>query len=589
MSGCSLTSDRVCGECSELALTCPLGTFLYGCGGGKNGTCERCGVCGAGLYQAAPCTSMGNTSCQSCLKYHAGVCLETQYLEGCVGGFPGTCQWCGSCSEGKYMFADCQELSGVKCETCKTCELGKYKSGGCVGDRDTECSTCRTCVVGEYEASGCASDRNRNCTACRVCDGGEYQTRECTVDGDRQCSSCAERAASCGAGSFLDGCGHGEQGRCMACSVCGANDYQSGVCGGQSNTTCASCLSLWRGTCDTTGGQYRSGCGGGAFGVCAPCKACGAGEYVVKACEGNRNTNCSSCASLAESCGAGTFLDGCGDGVPGACQPCRECSGGKYRTSECTKTADTGCDDCSTYAEGNCPAGSYLSGCGGASEGKCKLCAACAEGFYRPADQHCGGVSSGVCANCTARAESVCGDGMYLDGCGGDSAGRCAACRACTGGDKEILPCLPWRDRTCGQCKVCAPGMYQTACVGGVASCSPCRTCAAAQYTTGGCDDGIRDRNCTDCTEVWKSECGGYEYLDGCGPGSRGVCKPCSQCEAGLSEVSVCSALSNTRCGGCVSACGLSQYLEQTDNCPASGQGYCRTCRVCNASEYEVS
>jgi len=148
---------------------------------------------------------------------------------------------------------------------------------------------------------------------------------------DATCATCsgvaADQCASCKPGRYLAGTS------CMACSTCGANEYESAACTITANTSCTACTT------------------------------CAAGTYEATACAAQANTVCTPCA-------AGTFAS-----APGAkaCVACGSCDDGDACTTDacdpvkgCTHTPIPGC---TPPVDGGASSSSGSTSSGGGSSG----------------------------------------------------------------------------------------------------------------------------------------------------------------------------------------------------------------------------
>ena len=219
--------------------------------------------------------------------------------------------------------------------------------GGCY---DCRCNT--NCNDGKYGSlypyGGYHNYGSCTCFECAFCNAG---------DG---CSDpCPDVASGCPAGQYLDGCGDGHWGKCVACPAC-PRGYLISSCGGTSNGTCilhdcppgmhrSNYLTFpdSAATDDSTdGGCYdcrcNTNCNDGKYGslypyggyhnygscTCFECAFCNAGD------------GCSDpCPDVASGCPAGQYLDGCGDGHWGTCAPCQVCPEG-YVKANCSGTSN---------------------------------------------------------------------------------------------------------------------------------------------------------------------------------------------------------------------------------------------------------
>ena len=64
---------------------------------------------------------------------------------------------------------------------------------------------------------------DEGCVRCSECNAEEYAVQSETsckgFNGDQTCAKCASMATECKKDEFLNGCGNGEEGKCVACST----------------------------------------------------------------------------------------------------------------------------------------------------------------------------------------------------------------------------------------------------------------------------------------------------------------------------------------------------------------------------------
>ena len=164
---------------------------------------------------------------------------------------------------------------------------------------------------------------------------------DCTATSDRICAPCSELPL-CDVGSFREGCGHGNEGRCVPCRGTQPGYYRVD-CGppafpleGGHVVKCDECEAEF----------YRDKCGGLSEGECKKCEDCGA-DYWRDGCGTPWSVwiypgDCKQC----QDCGENRFLTGCQYLEPGKCTDCTQCSPTQYMVTECAKTADRICAPC---------------------------------------------------------------------------------------------------------------------------------------------------------------------------------------------------------------------------------------------------
>jgi hypothetical protein len=356
--------------------------------------------------------------------------------------------------------------NGVTCQACTTCAAGQYQTAACTTTTDTACNTCpagcAACSDGTT-CSACAPGYHlagNACVACSTCGAGQFQQSACTATADTVCGTCS----TCGAGQYRTAaCGGSSDTTCSACATCGAGQYQTTACGGTNNATCAGCdvdcaACTGVGACTSCApGHYLSG------GVCLACGSCGAGQYQAAACSATSDTVCLSCSS---------------------------CGAGQYKSATCTATTDTTCATCAT-----CGAGTYeTTACGGSVNRVCATCATCAAGQYQTAA--CAGVSNTQCGSC-----STCSASQYQTAaCAGSSNTTCATCATCGAGQYRTAACTSSSNTTCATCSTCGAGKYQSAACTATADtqCGTCANCPMGKFATTACG-ATTDTVCASC------------------------------------------------------------------------------------------
>jgi hypothetical protein len=182
-------------------------------------------TCNAGYFQAVPCNTSHNVTCQECREcefgeeYTVGVCTPDAFTD-------------------------------FQCANCTVCADNEYEAEACSSMRDTVCKACGSCVEGEtYAAKVCGpeSDHDVTCKDCSKCGEGQYVAQPCNLTHDTICRkeskstehsnwSCTEctpaqyAAAPCT--DFSDTL-------CKPCTACGAGFFQAVPCRATSDTVCA--------------------------------------------------------------------------------------------------------------------------------------------------------------------------------------------------------------------------------------------------------------------------------------------------------------------------------------------------------------
>jgi hypothetical protein len=537
---------------------CPAGSFST-CGGLSTGDCLPCPV---GTFSGVA----NVTTCQSCTSGTFSITSGTSLCTQCAVCPPGNLSTCGgskigdcsACLKGTFS-----ALPGLS--SCAACSTGTFASDW----GSSSCITCMVCPAGQ--SSGCGGTLQGACAACPV---SSYTA----TPGATACVACPFRTYTPQASSQI----------CSACPACPIGTYISWPCGGQNTGECSTCAlgkyssvpeSAQCATCAV--GTYA-----GSTTACSTCPVCVAGKYILVACSGALQGNCSGC------------LPGTYSGVAGA-YTCTQCASNTYSVSAMA----TACVACM-----RCPAG-QSSGCGGINPGACAICpigtyaasgaTACTACEYAKYMSQTGASVCNACPVCSAGQAS---------GCGGTKGGGCAWCQigkysgapgafACS--DCELNTYVSWsRATACLACVLCNPG-ESSGCGGGVqGSCAWC--VRGLQAPTAGmtaclsCPVGMFSffEGSTQCYTCTTCNPGTYRY--NCGDGTRGG-GICSDCEPGTYSnaysASVCSDCpyntfqpdpSKTFCYQCVFVTSNPGSYMQVP----CGKGNWGSPAVCNAGTY---
>ena len=296
---------------------------------------------------------------------------------------------------------------------------------------------------------------------------------------------------------------------CNKCTVCGPGSYVYFQCPSGASTQDTVCAVCSPNTC-FAGTYLSSRCTATADRVCSGCSVCSLGKYASSACTTSADTVCSTCSA---------------------------CPAGKYQTGVCTSTTDTVCTGC-----GSCGAGTYQVGaCTVSSNTRCATCGTCGDGFYAGTACQAGGV---VTQNTVCRACGTCLAGSYMSGCGGASAGRCTNCTVCQPGQFVSSNCQgrgPRSDRVCSACV--AP---RTSVSVNAASCNVCVAGYVLDSGTGRClFCGNYTAKVMECAQL-----SSYISCPG-GAANKVECKPCTGsgvmtqafCPAGMQASKSCSVV----------------------------------------------
>ena len=379
--------------------------------------------------------------------------------------------------------ATCATCSGPSANECTACLGGRYKSGG-------QCLACSTCSASQYQVSACSANADATCASCNA------GCATCSGPSASQCTSCA-------GGKYLNG------GQCVACSTCGANEYQVSACSANANTACAAC-SATCGTCtgpsatecaSCTANKYLSG------GACTACSVCGSSTYQSAACTPTANTVCGACDASCTacsgpnpnqcgSCPTGFFLGG------GGCNACKVCEIGTFQATACTTTANTLCTAC--------PAGSFTKVAGATTCTKCEPGTTSAAGAM--ACTPCPGGTSASAAG--AASCTPCAGGTVAAA----GAVTCTACAAGTTSGPGAVACT-----ACGSCddgNACTADRCDPAngCVH-----DPIASCGADSGTSGGLHDDVEGGPAQPAASDNGCSVTGQLGHEGSGHGARGL------------------------------------------------------------------
>lgn len=157
--------QRVCLECAS---RCPPGTYSENCGKSGQGTCTECEGCEEGFYR------------QGCGGNSSGICIEESI---CIGrGDYGLGEWlssapdsthtmtCLSCTpcenfQTPHYLQGCSHQSNGSCIEC-VCQDEQYITG-CSGTTPLTCENCITCGLGLYR-QGCSGFTPSSCHSCNL-------------------------------------------------------------------------------------------------------------------------------------------------------------------------------------------------------------------------------------------------------------------------------------------------------------------------------------------------------------------------------------------------------------------------------------
>jgi hypothetical protein len=302
-----------------------------------------------------------------------------------------TCEACDyNCAPGTISKGCALDSKGA----CEQCDKGEFKECPVGMDKCPERS-CTKCPAGKVEP-------NKGSEQCTQCKSGEFQE----LEGQLTCQTCKYE---CPTGEEHVGCGLGSKGRCMACAAGRAKMGKNADNQYEDHHKCQDCVP---GTYHFTGGSE--------------CKNCPHGKYQLD----GKATQCNDCLEVAETCGSGEELTGCGMANKGTCSPCDV---GFFKL-------DKGAGTCQA-----CDPGEYQTFKGKLS---CNPC---------PIDTFMTGSGAAQCHTC----KYECPIGQEHTVCGHDNPGKCYNCPAGRAKDFNggVKPSAP--DATEKRCKPCNPGEYQ--------------------------------------------------------------------------------------------------------------------------------
>lgn len=451
---------------------CPLGFFV-----GEAGRANNCSACAPGTYAG----ETGQTRCKDCPA-------------GTYASFPGAsaCTACGpgnfSAGAGAVACDPCpvgtRSNSTTGSSSCTTCEPGKYASTKGL----SSCLTCAAnCILGKtWTEVDCTPSTNRVCSLCRrnpLCPKNQTSNVTwCPPDGWFACTACPNRYGN-------DYVHLNPEYSCLTCDPtnCGLTPgtYQASSCAVKTNYSlddtyaCGRCPGCnyrqyvvdW-GPCDGTGDsnfplnpEFSEHCA-----YCNP--GCKVGQYATNLCTGRTKMDTETCANCT-SCAYGFYhakelsglvypafeggvwvsgykepsCDGKGilnsDGATD-CVRCDSCANGWYASDvkRCTGNGiwkdNFTCTECKPCASGY----EHVVPCDGLSfNDSCKLCPACAAGFYAVSTWNstskrmvCG------CKRCLDAPGDVCPVHFFKTG------------KTCSGR-------MPY-DEACEECSLCNAGEY---------------------------------------------------------------------------------------------------------------------------------
>eukprot|EP00040_Diaphanoeca_grandis_P029541 m.173093 g.173093 ORF g.173093 m.173093 type:complete len:1696 (+) comp31717_c2_seq1:210-5297(+) len=192
----SLTSDRVCAQCSN----CSEGVTTLACSATADAECgntTETADCPRGMvqYGIAPFTL-----CVNCVPCDPGT-----YAEGGLdcrgdpskGAFSTVCTDWSECPVGFIETISPSSANDRGCSRCASCPLGTHPTNASlctVSVDDLTCEPDDECPEGYYESSPSTVVSPRECWVCTECEAGEYVSRECSGTEDTICStvsSCA--------------------------------------------------------------------------------------------------------------------------------------------------------------------------------------------------------------------------------------------------------------------------------------------------------------------------------------------------------------------------------------------------------------
>ena len=186
---------------------------------------------------------------QECFSEGALICAGNYYRSG------SSCDCSGktSCTSSQYQLNGGSSTANRVCAPCVVCTLGQRVTRSCEGSTNSVCETCAACASGKWRnanlqpAGGCIGSGTRMvsqnqgkwvCNTCRTCPAQQYRTGGCSGDVDTTCSACSP----CGSGKFRSGgCSGTTDSVCTTCTPCAAGKFKSGGCGGTTDSQCQNC------------------------------------------------------------------------------------------------------------------------------------------------------------------------------------------------------------------------------------------------------------------------------------------------------------------------------------------------------------
>ena len=474
----------------------------------------------------------------------------------------------GNCSAGT-IFVPCTGLSVTDVSVCRPVGGGNYEQNG----EELPCDS--PCAANEFASVACTATTNRVCSPCRnVACGDGLILAACAAGIETSdvstCTPCAT-----GTYEFLN--------TCVACSVCGADEFIASDCALARDRVCGTCT--WSSPTCGTGYELRS-CVGTSFvdvsscglcppgtfennSVCVACTSCSVNQYESVACTPESDRECSSCELTG--CANGLRFTACSGvesedvsrctpclsgmyGVGGVCLPCDSCGENEYVSRVCTGQFNVVCTPC---VETACGDGIILTACTGSELQDVSECLVLDDGFYELNDD-----------NIARECRSACAVGEYESAaCDPHGNRECERCerQACPA-DTIATLCAGNESEDTSVCEPCADGQF---CIANVST--TCSTCASDQFVARVCTSSS-DTVCTDCTWT-ESTCGDGFDLESCdGMTSEDVsscgecpaetyefafdCHACTVCGSNQYEVVPCSSTSDRQCSDCaVSGC----------------------------------
>jgi len=268
------------------------------------------------------------------------------------------------------------------------------------------CTDCQKCPGHKYSAGGCSYFKDTLCTLCTVIDHCPTANIVCASEYDEKCTKCDPSF-------WVD---ESKASSCQACTVCGADEYVTKVCGQFSDT------------------------------VCESCSECGDSEWVSRVCKMDPDSDP---LQLLEKAFQGVNLEldtGCT-----AKLPCKEgdfCSEEFVPGSIHEMGAATQCEKCEACLKTEYASASCTIAYQGQTE--CTDCSECTEGEEYISKQCLNGNPFDKTTNAFVR-----------DTTGDDT--ECTDCTARPEGSWTVFPCnsLHTSDAVHAPCSTCQPGQYQ--------------------------------------------------------------------------------------------------------------------------------